>query len=282
MSYEDTVTACAFRNAVSHSTNLPDKISTENKDESLSKKSSCEPVPKSTSNSTKDVFSVENDRCTEQIQCPLSKPLKNLNEISTNDTNGNSEDTDVDMLCKLIENDDSHMFDLKLDENVEMFLELQKLQTDRFIKNPHNMSEKEKNLGLKLQKRLAEMISEVPPSALVTHEGIEKAMAQLPMRETAFKGMLPINKSHAYLQNENSRNPLYGSTNAVRLSGVNTPMHHNEHQQQNMIANGSIHTTPSHPIPSGTQPMFMGLPPTRTPATHIPMNVPYGMGYGVA
>ncbi|CAG8769522.1 9294_t:CDS:2, partial [Cetraspora pellucida] len=284
MSYEDTVAASALMNAnelISHSTNQLNKKSTENKNESLSKKNSCELVSKSMSNSTKDVISIENDRFTEQIQCLSSKPLKNLNEISTNNTSGNFEDNDVDMFYKLVENDNSNMFDLKLDENVEIFLELQKLQTDRFIKNPHNMSEKEKNLGLKLQKRLAEMISEVPPSALVTHEGIEKAMAQLPIRETAFKGMLPINKSHAYLQNENSRNPLYGSTNAVRLSGVNTPMHHNEQQQQNMIANGSIHATPSHPIPSVTQPMIMGLPPTRAPATHIPMNVPYGMGYGV-
>ncbi|KAF0419076.1 hypothetical protein F8M41_007196 [Gigaspora margarita] len=284
MSYEDTVTACTFRNEskVSRITNLDDKISTENKDESLYKKVSNELISQNTQNLTKDVCSVENDYCTEQIQCSSSKPLKNSNEISINHTNGNCfEDIDVDMLYKLIENDDSYQFDLKLDENVEIFLELQKLQTDRFIKNPHNMSEKERNLGLKLQNRLAEMISEVPPSALVTHEGIEKAMSQLPIRETAFKGMLPLNKSHAYLQNESSRNPFYGSTNAVRLPGATTPVHHNE--QQNVIANGSIHTTPSHPISATTQPMIMGLQPTMAPATPMPMNVPpYGMGYGAA
>ncbi|CAG8580536.1 14877_t:CDS:2, partial [Dentiscutata heterogama] len=284
MSYEDTVTACTFMNEtkVSHSTNMEDKISTGNKDESLSKKGSNELISQNTPNLTKDVCSAENDHCTEQIQCSSSKSLKNSNEISTNHTNGNYfEDIDVDMLYKLIENDDSYQFDLKLDENVELFLELQKLQTDRFIKNPHNMSEKERNLGLKLQNRLAEIISEVPPSALVTHEGIEKAMSQLPIREAAFKGMLPLNKSHAYLQNESSRNPFYGSTNAVRPPGATTPMYHNE--QQNVIANGSIHTTPSHPISAATQPMIMGLPPTMTPATPMPMNVPpYGMGYGAA
>ncbi|CAG8518275.1 9844_t:CDS:2 [Acaulospora colombiana] len=129
-------------------------------------------------------------------------------------------DIDIEMIYESLEDEDNNnpLSDKKLDKNVKMFLELQRLQNKRFTTNPDVITSEERNLGMKLRKRLAEMISVVPPSKLVHPGSIEKAMTNLPIRESAFRGMLPPNNCRAYPSNEVSREAFDNPPNVIRPS----------------------------------------------------------------
>ncbi|CAG8547889.1 723_t:CDS:2 [Diversispora eburnea] len=179
-----------------------------------------------------------------------------------------------------------------LDENVVMFARLQMLQNKRFQTNPDIISSEEKILSTKLRNRLAEMISVVPPSKLVSPGSIEKAMSQLPSREAAFKGTLPPDNNRAYPSNEVSRDAFNNFISAVRPSETtSTYSPHPNSQMGNPQIRSTVMGPPpppqSHPPQlkseiSRTQPQTGYLhsqlmSPSHASRSYLPMNPQHGI-----
>ncbi|RHZ82163.1 hypothetical protein Glove_113g8 [Diversispora epigaea] len=207
-------------------------------------------------------------------------------------------DIDIDMICESLDNDDDNendysITDKRLDENVVMIARLQMLQNKRFQTNPDIISSEEKILSTKLRNRLAEMISVVPPSKLVSPGAIEKAMSQLPSREAAFKGTLPPNNNRAYPSNEVSRDAFNNFINAVRPSETSTYSPHPNSQMGNPPIRSTVMGPPpppqSHPPQLKSEiPRTQGQPqtgylqsqlmsPSHASRGYLPMNPQHGI-----
>ncbi|CAG8621627.1 13210_t:CDS:2, partial [Acaulospora morrowiae] len=206
LSYEDTIMTCAYKKT---------KRTVSN---------SVKPTMSSEDNVENDVeMSVEVDGDSSESESTLA-PSEFINQLDGSDITMAEffRDIDIEMIYESVEDEDDNnpLSDKKLDKNVKMFAELQKLQNKRFITNPDVITAEEKNLGMKLRKRLAEMISAVPPSKLVYPGSIEKAMINLPIRESAFRGMLPPNNCRAYHSNEVSREAFSSLSSVTQPSEI--------------------------------------------------------------
>ncbi|RIA96544.1 hypothetical protein C1645_373431 [Glomus cerebriforme] len=225
--------------------------------------------------------------------------------IENNHTNDEKlfEDIDVNLLYKSVEKEGNDI-DKILDENVEIFKKVQLIQEKRLIQSSHIISTKERELAIKLQNKLANIISEVSPSDIVSLDSIEYAMDNLLIKEAFFKGTLPPDKSFAHPTNEVSRdafvsfsgvekssedmeqaeyprNDVNVSTTQMKseealpqvsLAGPSplTP-HSVSHTIPQSVSSQSLHHSTSHPLPISAS---MTYPqPSRA---QVPMRMPYG------
>ncbi|CAG8480865.1 3505_t:CDS:2 [Ambispora leptoticha] len=121
-----------------------------------------------------------------------SKSTKSLNESEVTTSKGKE-------VCKR----DAEIEDdaILLKENLPLFQEIQKLQDERFAKNPEHISPREREIASILMERLVNLTNKIPPYLLVSLEEIEKAAGRIPIKEPSYKGNLPVNKPHGYSTN---------------------------------------------------------------------------------
>ncbi|KAF9434101.1 hypothetical protein BGZ76_008547 [Entomortierella beljakovae] len=112
------------------------------------------------------------------------------------------EGLDVKKLLELTDNTQSSEKSLtpleSIQRNASLLYELYRLQEERFASKDQTISPREKELATALRNSLAELTSQLAPSALVTPEAIEDAMKKIPYKEAAFTGTLPANKPFAF------------------------------------------------------------------------------------
>ncbi|CAI2166907.1 14705_t:CDS:2 [Funneliformis geosporum] len=195
------------------------------------------------------------------------------------------EEIDVDLLYKSIKRAQPNEIDEMLDEHVEIFRKVLSMQEKRWIKSSH-ISAKERKYVYKLQKQLANLISNVSPSDIVSFSAIEDAMDNLLIKERSFKGVLPPNKSFAHPTNEVSRD-VFGNLskssvnmnsyarNEARMNSkeavTNSASHH-----QSMPSQSLHHPTPHH-LPS-----MAYAQSSRAAASQVPMRMQYGASQGTS
>ncbi|KAG0234938.1 hypothetical protein BGW42_006037 [Actinomortierella wolfii] len=84
-----------------------------------------------------------------------------------------------------------------MQQNAILLAELQLLQQKRFDERSLIISDREKEIATTLQNSLVGLLSQLPPSDVVTREAVEEAMRRIPYKEPAFAGVLPPNRPFA-------------------------------------------------------------------------------------
>ncbi|CAG8592072.1 12576_t:CDS:2 [Funneliformis caledonium] len=226
----------------------------------------------------------------------------NGNNVENSDKDKFFEDIDVDLLYKSIKRTQPNEIDEMLDEHAEIFRKVRSMQEKRLIKSSQ-ISAKERKYVYKLQKQLANLISKVSPSDIVSFSAVENAMDNLLIKERSFKGVLPPNKSFAHPTNEVSRD-VFGNLSRKEISSVDrnntyarnmnskdtlpqgslagpSSVTNSASRQQSMPSQSLHHPTP-HQLPL---PMSASMPYTqssRATASQVPMRMQYGASQGTS
>ncbi|CAG8490471.1 778_t:CDS:2 [Ambispora gerdemannii] len=161
-----------------------------------------------------------------------------------------------------------------LEENFPLFQEIQKLQDERFAKNP-------------------DLTNKIPPHLLVSLEEIERAAARIPIKEPSYKGILPVNKPHGYSTNSGISDNVISngfavpgwqvnsqsasrSTGNIQTGGMSMqPPHHlsmraSPPQTRSMSRAQNVNEV-YHPPPPSALPSMQQIPyvPSNTPETPL-------------